>query len=215
MLNLEINNVFVPTNEELNHVNDLRNEYGRNFELKLGPKTDRVAWDDSKNATKNLKNRLSKHLLSIQYFKCAYCEKYLINEKKEIDHFGPKATNPRYMFEPLNLIYSCSNCNGTDKKGQKETLTSSNSDYSQCTFKILHPYLDNVDENIVYQDADKVYFDYRNCTPIGLQTIIFFKFHKKEMTYFRSKILVFQRKNPIASDEIKQLIAETSAYKKK
>lgn len=108
------------------------------------------AWNLDDINVKEFKEKMKKKLLEIQDGKCAYCELPLQSRNPEIDHIVPKGgtkrvLNPECTFLPLNLVYSCHNCNSTICKGQKNTVLSKNgrNSYKKWTFKIVHPYIDD------------------------------------------------------------------------
>lgn len=108
------------------------------------------AWDLNDAAVKEFKEKIKNKLMEIQDERCAYCELPLKSRNPEIDHIAPKGGKkrilyPDYQFLPLNLVYSCHNCNSPICKGQKNTVLSKNGkrDYRKWTFKIVHPYIDD------------------------------------------------------------------------
>lgn len=163
--------------------------------------------------SRKVKNEISKKLLYNQNLQCAYCQRYLYTESHQIDHFAPKKLNPEFSFIPNNLFYSCGFCNSASIKGSKPTVLLLHNQYNLTTFSIVHPYVDDVDLEIVYSDVDRITFDMAACTPKGLNTISFFKFDELPMTMFRSKKLLYERQNPLTTNEQKALIAKCIAYK--
>ena len=108
------------------------------------------AWKIDDYNVREFKEKIKKKLFEIQDGKCAYCELPLQTRNPEIDHIAPKGgqkrvLNPECVFLPLNLVYSCHNCNSTTCKGQKNTVLSKNgkNNYKKWTFKIVHPYIDD------------------------------------------------------------------------
>lgn len=162
---------------------------------------------------KRVKNEISKRLFVNQGLKCVYCERYLIGLGHEIDHFAHKADYPQFTFIPVNLFYSCKFCNSPGRKGQKNTILNINSRYDRCTFSIVHPFYHNPEVEIVFSDADRIYFDRPNCSQLGQDTIDFFDWGDLLYSTIRSKILVNERLNPLTSVEEIQLIQESIAYK--
>jgi uncharacterized protein (TIGR02646 family) len=161
-----------------------------------------------------VKNEISKRLFFNQGLRCVYCERYLIGLGHEIDHFAHKAHYPQFTFIPVNLFYSCKLCNSSSRKGQKNTIQNIHSTYNGCTFSIVHPYYHNPDNEIVFTDPDKIYFDRPNCSPLGRDTIDFFEWGDILYTTIRSRTLVTERLNPLTSREEIELIQEAIAYKK-
>ncbi|MAT59766.1 MAG: TIGR02646 family protein [Ignavibacteriae bacterium] len=168
------------------------------------------SWD---KISKKVKNEISKKLFSINGFKCTYCERDLVGLTPGIDHLANKAAYPEFTFVPVNLFYSCNYCNSSSVKGQKETINKLSPFYSHCDFKIVHPYYDNPDSEIFYQDIDRIFIDYARCTQKGKNTIDFFNLSSYIMTNIRSRQLILERLNPLLPSDEKKLINETIAYK--
>lgn len=108
------------------------------------------AWNLDDINVQEFKKKMKNKLMKIQDGRCAYCKLPLKSRNPEIDHIAPKGgekrvLNPECTFLPLNLVYSCHNCNSTSCKGQKNTVLSKNGkrSYRKWTFKIVHPYLDD------------------------------------------------------------------------
>ena len=162
---------------------------------------------------KSIKNEISTKLLNNQEFKCVYCERYLIGLGHEIDHFAHKADNPNYTFNPTNLFYSCRFCNSSSRKGQKNVVMAHSNFYNRCVFNIVHPYFNDVNAEIIFKDQDRIDYDWDNCTELGKNTITFFGFDDPIMTNIRARQLVFERLNPLTSDQQVLLIKASIAYK--
>ncbi|MFC4739992.1 hypothetical protein ACFO3U_08295 [Flavobacterium ponti] len=163
---------------------------------------------------KRVKNEISKKLLAKNGPYCVYCERVLIGTGNQIDHFAHKALHSQFTFNPVNLFYSCSFCNSSARKGQKNTINNPvQFRYDLCQFKIVHPYFDNPDTEILYQDADKVFFDLPSCSNLGRDTIAFFKWDDIHMTMFRARTLKIERLNPLSPIEEQQLILSIISYK--
>lgn len=182
----------------------------KNFLKKRGGVLNGDSWS---LVSKNVKNDISGKLLYNQSFKCTYCERYLIALTHQIDHFAHKAAYPQFTFSTTNLFYSCGFCNSSGIKGQKSTIHVLNHRYDLTTFNIVHPYYDNPDNEMVFRDADRIFFDFMSCTAKGLATIIFFSYDQLPMTTIRSRDLMYQRLNPLLINEERRLIQEAIAYK--
>lgn len=181
---------------------------------KLVKKNGNVLDEDSwTKINKSIKNELSKKLFANQGFKCVYCERYLVGLSPQIDHFAHKALYPQFTFTTINLFYSCDFCNSSSRKGQKPTIQNLHTYYNSCDFKIVHPYFDDPDTEIKFQDADKIFFDWSNCTQKGKDTIEFFEFNDSIMTSIRSRTLTYERLQPILTVEERQLIQDSISYK--
>lgn len=183
----------------------------KKFKRKNGGVFDGSSW---KKISKRVKNDISKKLLYFHGPRCVYCERLLLATGNQIDHFAHKAQYSQFTFESINLFYSCTFCNSSDRKGQKNTVNSPvNNRYDLCNFNIVHPYLHNPDNEIYYQDADKIFYDKLSCSPLGLTTIDFFKWDDVLMTMFRATELRNQRLYPISTIQEKILITQIIAYK--
>lgn len=55
---------------------------------------------------------------------------------------------PQWTFEPLNLVISCHVCNSVFKH-EFDSVDAEASSYVDCTFFLVHPYLDSVDDHLV------------------------------------------------------------------
>lgn len=58
---------------------------------------------------------VQKELTKIYYFKCAYCEKKLLDTDLHIEHYRPKSVYYWLAYSWDNLLLSCGQCNR--KKG--------------------------------------------------------------------------------------------------
>lgn len=168
------------------------------------------SWDDIQNS---VKNEISRKLLETHGPKCIYCERYFIGEKNEIDHFAHKGDYSQYTFITTNLFYACNYCNSMIKN-QRDTLRDlPNINYRLNDFEIAHPYFHNTDIEIVFKDADRIYYDWDNCTDLGKRTITFWEWDEFIFTTIRSETLVRQRLNPLTSQQEEKLINKIIAYK--
>lgn len=169
--------------------------------------------DSWKDISKSVKNEISKRLYYNQGYKCVYCERYLTGLLPQIDHFAHKSRYPQFSFTSINLFYACGNCNSSAIKGQKNTIYRLNVRYDNCIFEIVHPFLDDVDIHIIYQDYDKIFFDWFNCSVKGKNTIRFFDFYGLQMTDIRARTLIYERLNPYTTGEERTLIQSAISYK--
>lgn len=188
--------------ESRNHIRALKVRQNGHFT--------QASWGMIRNS---VKSEISGRLLFNQSLKCVYCERYVYSLSPEIDHFAHKALYPEFTFIPINLFYACKLCNSTSRKGQKPTIVNRMNQYNQCTFSIVHPFFDNPDIEIRFLDADRIYFDRTNSSPVGNATIDFFEWEDLIYSTIRSRDLVLQRLNPLTSDQERQLIHETIAYR--
>ena len=206
---LKLNRIIRYTSKEKKYLKFLKAEFGGNFTGK--------SWYDDNAKTQKLKSKISYLLHTNQKFRCAYCEKLLIRDKKEIDHIAPLHEFPQYCFTCINLVYACSNCNAV-LKNQKKIITNRGNlqkNYKHNSFWIVHPYLDDPDLHIKYQDKDKVYLDLPSCSVWGIKTIDIFDLDGLEMRYFRAGELQLQKKFPISDKILNTLILKAVSYRKK
>jgi uncharacterized protein (TIGR02646 family) len=172
--------------------------------------------DSWTNIPRTVKNEISKKLLFNHSPQCVYCERLLIATGNQVDHFAHKASFPQYTFTTTNLFYSCTYCNSSTRKGQKSTIDlPTNVNYRLCNFSIIHPLFENPDAEIIFQDADRIYFDRTLSSIKGNNTIDFFGWDDNQMTLLRARTLVNERLFPLTLIATKQLIQEIIAYKKK
>lgn len=195
---LKLDNPVSFTVDEQNHIS--------NVLMPLGKK----GWSKSDRKTKNIKHKISTHTLQNQGCRCAYCERILEKGGVQIEHIAPKDSNESFCYEPYNLVSSCGICNAIANKGAKDTiLPPKNNNYVNNNFKIVHPYFDDPDTHIKYQDPEKTVFDKALCTPKGLGTIDFFNWDTLN-AYIARTIIASSRSIPI---NVAQLILEISLYK--
>lgn len=167
-------------------------------------------WNDSR--TRAIKNRISVSCLREQNCRCAYCECYLKRGYVQIEHVSPKSITPEFVFEPENLVVSCSSCNSTAIKGEKRTIDGVvNPVYCMNTFLIVHPRLDNPNEHIAFIDSERIVFDWNNCSRKGQFTINFF--HWNEVNAVVSRVTLSRMRNYTPNIDIALMIEEISIYK--
>ncbi len=107
--------------------------------------------DDWEKQT-NIRNTIRQQLRHFQNGKCCYCGlNYDETGRGEIEHIAPKKAKPidypEFSFAPQNLAISCQLCNSSSMKGQYNPIVVYNANYSNCTFKIVHPYLHNPEDH--------------------------------------------------------------------
>ncbi len=169
--------------------------------------------DNDWNKLKSLKHKLSEKTLETQEMRCAYCECILgeyARTRPELDHFVVKSLHKEFTFEPLNIFSSCHNCNEV-LKGDEDVLCRENTNYEDCEFSIVHPYLDDVDEHIKYI-LPKIVVNKKRSTSKGLKTIKMFRLSGKIAVYYalRNK---FEHSFFIKKGEIAKLAQESATYK--
>lgn len=123
----------------------------------------------------DLKIKIKSKLKEIQGGYCIYCGfsfKHRCGERGdkaiERDHVAPKSEYKKFTFEAKNIVLACDICNSSDYKGKLDTIETYNDDYSNCTFNIVHPYIDTWSEHLVVNDDGTV--STRNESRKGLLT---------------------------------------------
>jgi hypothetical protein len=123
-----------------------------------------------------LKVSIRTKLNNIQYPHCIYCgfhESIVGNLQR--DHIAPRDKYGEYVFEEMNLVLSCANCNGFLKKNNYDTISVYSNVYARCTFKIIHPYRDRYQEHIVFRFSDNnLFVNYTKYSRKGKNTIKLF-----------------------------------------
>lgn len=97
-----------------------------------------------------LRKSIRSSLMSMQNNFCVYCGCPTFGAE-DVEHIAHKSDYPQFVFTPKNLAYSCKMCNQTFK-GKIDIVTHLHTDYVQCQFKMVHPYLDDVNH---YFDTSK------------------------------------------------------------
>lgn len=103
-------------------------------------------WGSQSNCIKELKHNLNLHFNTQQNEKCCYCGLlYDRTGRGEVEHIAPKGNGfyPQFSFEPNNLAKACQLCNSSSMKHTHDSIDVLNAVYNQCTFNIVHPYLDD------------------------------------------------------------------------
>lgn len=132
---LNLNNVLVLTKEQndiIKGFGKLTAEHWRRNQTKL-----------SKAIRNELKKKQKNH--------CVYCG-CIVWGSGDVEHIVHKASYPQFLFTPQNLAYSCKTCNQI-YKGSKDIVTVKGTSYNTYQFKIVHPYIDDVDH---FFDTKKV-----------------------------------------------------------
>ena len=95
-----------------------------------------------KNETR-LRKAIRESLKKKQDSRCVYCG-CRVWGNGDVEHIVHKADYPEFLFTPQNLAYSCKICNQT-YKGDKDIVAIKGTSYEKYQFKIVHPYIDDVD----------------------------------------------------------------------
>lgn len=165
-------------------------------------------WNDSR--MKSIKNSINRCCLKEQQCYCAFCEGLVNEGDAPIEHISPKGLTPDFVFEPQNLVVSCTRCNSPKIKGEKATIIGAvNPVYANNSFCIVHPRLDNPNQHILFQDTDRTVFDEPNCSQKGQDTISFFQWNN--LNAYRARVAAAATKR--LSFDQKKLLNEISTYK--
>lgn len=182
---LKLNHPIEFTEDEKQVITNVMNKRDSNGELLKG----RLIWEINNTKEKSLKHRISVHTLREQKCRCAFCERLLEEGGAQIEHIAPKSRHRSFVYEPLNLVTSCVICNSKRIKGDRETIDGvEKPNYADNTFLIVHPYLDDTDSEIVFQDPEtRIVFDLDRCTEKGKATIAFFHWDEKDAILSRKR----------------------------
>lgn len=186
MLNLNPNDAVTYTPEQRQAIEDLM--------ANRGSKKGKELWEETgaDDVLKKTKDSIRTHLLNVQKVRCAYCECILGFGITQIEHFAPKWKFAEYLYEPLNLVCSCSDCNSLPKKGKRITIKGdARPVYTDNEFKYVHPFLDNVDKEIKYRTLFRIRIDYEHCTEKGRATVDMFHWNTThaEMKRFQNLLV--------------------------
>ena len=147
--------------------------------------TNKSRWDDGDIRNKNVKKKIRKFLIEShkstiidyneKYVECAYCGCWIgASSRGEIEHIAHKSKYVAFEYLNSNLVYVCSYCNGSSKKGQKDVVINWDnvSDsininhpnifnhlediYNKLEFTIVHPKFDNPNDHYKWKDTDKI-----------------------------------------------------------
>jgi len=211
MISLDKSKAYLYKISELSHLNSLKSKYGVDYSLLYGQAKKRV-WYDGEINTNTIRNNIFKRIFFNSKLHCAYCNKLLIREKREIDHFIPNSDHPQLSFHPYNLIPSCSYCNGTLKSTFNPEVIYTKK-YSDSIFFIFHPYLDKVDEHFIL-NHDGISFDYERCSIQALNSIELFELYTEEAHIQRRNDLTIRNmKSKLSNEELITLIEKIASYK--
>ena len=109
-------------------------------------------WKSQTNEVKAFKDSFKQWALLNQSRRCAFCcfplGDVAFRRSFSLDHFAPKGKSyyPQWSFEILNLLLSCWTCNSI-LKGRIDSVLTVRTSYAACTFTMIHPYLDRIDDH--------------------------------------------------------------------
>lgn len=155
-------------------------------------------WDSSR--VSEIKEDIHNQLATIQSDNCCYCG-LKMNEtgRAEIEHIANKGgkKKPKYtefVFTKKNLALACQFCNSSSKKGQTDTLKKIDvTNYENCTFKIVHPYLNDPAEHYSWTKGRfKILIS--GISDEGRESIKLFGLDEEAHTIARAKQRMFEKK---------------------
>lgn len=112
-------------------------------------------WNSKKTGITEFKDHMREYMYYEQNCRCAYCriELPIACCFLQREHIIPKATHPKWMFEPRNLCFTCDRCNNF--KGDEEVLENqyaANYPTESNDFLIINPFLDKYSDHIILKD---------------------------------------------------------------
>jgi uncharacterized protein (TIGR02646 family) len=155
-------------------------------------------WKKDNPMMRAIRQSITTQLDNFQNQKCCYCGLELWGTSRgEIEHIAPKASRkkayPEFTFEKKNLALSCEYCNGSSKKGEINVVFKPHAIYSNCEFKLVHPYFDNPDDHYEWVNG-RTQIQIRHKTWKGKYSIILFKLHTQAQANARGREWISKRK---------------------
>jgi uncharacterized protein (TIGR02646 family) len=151
----------------------------------------RLAWENGANPIPQIRESIGNQLRSFQNGKCCFCGlNYDETGQGQIEHIAPKKARPNeypeFSFHQQNLAMACQLCNSKTMKGEYNSINVYNANYSQCTFRIVHPYLD--DHTLHYKWSNGVLrIVITGISDEGIESIRLFKLAEEHRTIARAK----------------------------
>lgn len=176
-------------------------------------------WNQGKPLTKTFKSEVTRLLKIEQDKKCAYCCGRLHEKNPARDHIAPWSLYGKWMYLPENLVLACFSCN-TDMKKTYDPILNEDEDYSKCEFSIIHPYLDDPQKHITFQnDKTSVLIQTVNGSSKGSSTITLFNLASPERSKQRAGDLltseVLDQLDPKYSKMIEAVLAHALEHQLK
>ena len=166
-------------------------------------------WGDQKNKTIDIKNHISKFTLRNQKCICPYCEE-ILDCTRQLEHIVNKAQYGQYTFERYNLVTSCGTCNHA-KMEEDLLIGVAQQRYKKNQFAIVHPYFDDPNKEIVYNDSDHLELNANASSAIGKETIRILQLNSTSAVLKRYQIT---RRAVPTEQQLAQLYKELEEYKR-
>ena len=156
--------------------------------------------DWSKDCFAGIKHRLKQHLGLHQFDRCAYCRLQLNSDGywHPLDHVIPKSEHPEWLFEPRNLVLTCTPCNGS--KSARPVLHApleTGADFPEASndYSIFHPHFDAWQDHLEYQNELFI-----TAVPgsKGAETIRTCKLYRCQVVEKRAKELKLGQQDPLS-----------------
>lgn len=135
-----IQNTYPPTDEELHAIAELESKG-------LEPKD----WDSKRKGIVSFKENMREFMYYEQNCRCAYCriELPIACCFLQREHIVPKTPHPKWMFNPLNLCFTCDKCNNF-KNDDEVLVNPDTAEYPTASedFLIVNPFIDKYSDHI-------------------------------------------------------------------
>lgn len=158
-------------------------------------------------------DHIKTELETIQSGICAYCGfsfDYRVGTraKRNVhrEHIAPKHEHRGFTFESMNIVLSCSICNSLDLKGTVNTIVKFEPNYINCTFNIIHPFIDKRSDHFELE-SDTGILQIKNNSSKAIFTRDTFKLNDPFHLINRSHFLRINQNQPIPP-EIKKEISK-------
>ncbi|MDS7927682.1 hypothetical protein [Acinetobacter sp. V115_6] len=137
-------------------------------------------WNTTQGIMVKIRKEIRDHYRVEQNYKCCYCRQQNLQDHGGVwdcEHILPKAIYPKFLFEPLNLVLSCKECNIAKEKYKNDLIKITIDDYSINSedYRIIHPHFDIYEDHIevlvlegsnlfkIKENSEKGKFTYKCC----------------------------------------------------
>jgi len=119
---------------------------------------------------KEVRSHIKKHYIKAQGFRCCFCQQHVASSNGRLwdaEHIISRSKAPGFMFDPLNLVVSCPDCN-IHKTNTRTTKGNAKKKYPKDSeyYRVIHPHFDIYKEHILHK-----HYIYIGKTPKGSETI--------------------------------------------